>query len=103
MLFMAVANNHFAGGGFDVAPHAKTDDGLLDLTAIRYPKSYSVTRLSDELKDPMNQGNEVVYYRQLPEFTIEADNKLHCNLDGEPILRKRLAFSILPRHLGVVY
>ncbi len=37
LLFGAVGNNHFAGGGFDVAPHAKMDDGLLDLTAIMLP------------------------------------------------------------------
>ncbi len=34
ILFGAVGNNHFAGGGFDIAPSAKLDDGLLDLTAI---------------------------------------------------------------------
>jgi YegS/Rv2252/BmrU family lipid kinase len=29
ILFGAVGNNHFAGGGFDIAPNAKLDDGLL--------------------------------------------------------------------------
>jgi len=103
MLFMAVGNNHYAGGGFDVAPEAKVDDGLLDLAAIRHPKSFTLTQLSKELEDPMNPENEFLYYRQLPEFTIEADKKLHCNLDGEPVLKKKLAFSVLPRHLSVAY
>jgi diacylglycerol kinase family enzyme len=39
----------------------------------------------------------------MPEFTIESDRKLHCNLDGEPILKKRLEFSVLPQHLLVAY
>ncbi len=103
MLFMAVGNNRYAGGGFDVAPHAELDDGLLDLAVIRHPRSFNLTQLNRELEDPMNPGNEFLYYRQLPEFTIEADEKLHCNLDGEPVLKKRLAFSILPQHLGVAY
>ncbi len=103
MLFMAVGNNHYAGGGFDVAPNAKVDDGLLDLVAIRHPKGFSLARLNTELEDPMNPENEFLYYRQLPEFTIEADEKLHYNLDGEPVLRRRLAFSVLPQHLGVAY
>ena len=30
MLVMAVGNNRLAGGGFEVAPKAKMDDGLLD-------------------------------------------------------------------------
>jgi YegS/Rv2252/BmrU family lipid kinase len=103
MLFMAVGNNRYAGGGFDVAPHAKVDDGLLDLAAVRHPRSINLTQLNRELEDPMNPGNEFLYYRQLPEFTIEADEKLHWNLDGEPVLKKRLTFSVLPQHLGVAY
>ncbi len=103
MLFMAVGNNRYAGGGFDVAPQARIDDGLLDLAVVRHPKSFNLSQLNRELEDPMNPKNEFLFYRQLPQFIIEADEKLHCNLDGEPILKKRLAFSILPQHLGVAY
>ena len=103
MLFGAVGNNHFAGGGFDVAPSAKLDDGLLDLTAIMQSPGFSLAELSRELENPMNPENRFVAYRQLSKFTIEADRKLHCNLDGEPVCKKKLKFSILPRHIRVAY
>lgn len=103
MLFMAVGNNHFAGGGFDIAPLAKLDDGLLDVTAIRTDRGLNLSGLRKEFDDPMNPDNTHVVYRQLPEFTIESDQKLHCNLDGEPMQKKRLTFSVLPRHLRVAY
>ena len=103
MLFMAVGNNHFAGGGFDIAPLAKLDDGLLDMTAIRGDGGLDFSGLRKEFDDPMNPDNKHVVYRQLPEFTIESDVKLHCNLDGEPIKKKRLRFSVLPRQLRVAY
>jgi len=103
MLFMAVGNNHFAGGGFDVAPLAKLDDGLLDLTAIRADRGVKLAGLDKEFDDPMNPDNRLVFYRQLAEFTIESEQKLHCNLDGEPIHKKKLKFSIRPRHLRVAY
>ncbi len=103
MLFMAVGNNHFAGGGFDIAPLAKLDDGLLDVTAIRADRGLNLSGLRKEFDDPMNPENRHVTYRQLPEFTIESDQKLHCNLDGEPMRKKRLKFSVLPRHLRVAY
>lgn len=99
ILFGAVGNNHFAGGGFDIAPNAKLNDGLLDLTAIMHSPGFSIPQLKKELDDPMNPDNRFVYYRQLPEFTIEADQKIHCNLDGEPVYRKKLRFSILPKQL----
>jgi lipid kinase YegS len=103
ILFGAVGNNHFAGGGFDIAPNARLDDGLLDLTAIMHSPSFSLRDLARELDDPMNPDNRFVAYRQLPKFTIEADQKLHCNLDGEPVSKKKLKFNILPRHLLVAY
>ncbi len=103
MLFGAVGNNHFAGGGFDIAPNAKLDDGLLDLTAIMHSPGFSLPELARELENPMNPDNRFVFYRQLMEFTIEADQKLHCNLDGEPVRKKKLKFNILPQHLRVAY
>ena len=103
MLFGAVGNNHFAGGGFDIAPNAELDDGLLDLTAIMQSPGFSLTELARELENPMNPDNRFVAYRQLPEFTIDADQPLHCNLDGEPVSKKKLRFSILPRHLKLAY
>ena len=103
MLFMAVANNHFAGGGFDVAPLAKLDDGLLDLTAIRVDRGFNLTGLASELEDPTNPENRHIFYRQLAEFTIESEARLHCNLDGEPIHKKKLRFSILNQALPVAF
>ena len=103
ILFGAVGNNHFAGGGFDIAPNARLDDGLLDLTAIMHSPGFSPRELARELDDPMNPDNRFVAYRQLSEFTIEADQTLHCNLDGEPVRKKKLRFSVLPRHLDVAF
>ena len=103
MLFMAVGNNHFAGGGFDVAPQAKLDDGRLDLTAILVDRGFNLAGIRDELENPMNPDNKHVYYRQLSEFTIKSEQKLHCNLDGEPIHKKQLRFSVLPNRLQVAF
>lgn len=103
MLFAAVGNNHFAGGGFDIAPLSKLNDGLLDLTAILADRDLRLSSFAQEFEDPMNPDNTHIAYRQLSEFTIESDRKLHCNLDGEPVLKKKLRFSVLPRHLKVAY
>jgi diacylglycerol kinase family enzyme len=50
----------------------------------------------------MNPDNVHVFYRQLAEFTIKSERKLHCNLDGEPVHKKELKFSVLPQRLRVV-
>jgi lipid kinase YegS len=102
MLFMAVGNNRFAGGGFEVAPKARLDDGLLDLAVVSKGEG-SLQRLKSELETPENPDNQFVHYWQLPEFTIETDQDVHFNLDGEPTKQRKLKFSVLRRHLGVAY
>ena len=103
MLVMTVGNSRLAGGGFEVAPKAKLNDGLLDLAAVRHDREIPLTALPAELKDITNPENRIVYYRQLAEFTIESAKGVHFNLDGEPTLQTRLTFSVLPKHLRVVY
>jgi lipid kinase YegS len=103
MLLMAVGNNRLAGGGFEVAPQAKLDDGLLDLAVVRYTPEMSIRQALAELNDPTAPGNDYIRYRQLREFTIEGKRDIHFNLDGEPVLASTLAFSVLPKHLGVAF
>jgi lipid kinase YegS len=103
MLFMAVGNNRLAGGGFEVAPKAKLDDGLLDLAVVNYGSGDDLMRLSAELETPDDPDNKVLRYWQLPEFTIEAEREVHFNLDGEPTTEHKLHFSVLPKHLKVAF
>ena len=103
MLVMAVGNNRLAGGGFEVAPKARLDDGLLDLAVVRKVEGVPLTDLAKELETPYDPDNRMLYYRQLPEFTLLSSREVHFNLDGEPTRKKKLTFSVLPKHLGVVF
>ena len=100
---MAVGNNRLAGGGFEVAPEARLDDGLLDIAIVRHDPSPDLKKLTAELKTPTNPDNEYFYYRQLADFTIEATRDMHFNLDGEPVQERSFTFSVLPKHLSVVF
>lgn len=103
MLMMAVGNNKFAGGGFEVCPLAELDDGKLDVVFLVSGQGLRPAQLARELEDPMNPNNELLFYRQLDCFELRFDKKLHCNLDGEPIHKKRLKFSVLPKCVQLVY
>ena len=103
MLLMAVGNNRLAGGGFEVAPKAQLDDGLLDVAIVAHQPEMKLTQMVAELKTIDNPDNQFLYYRQLAKFTIETKREVHFNLDGEPVRAKRFKFSILPKHLGLAF
>jgi diacylglycerol kinase family enzyme len=55
------------------------------------------------LRIPSDPGDKHVFYRQLRKFTIESDQPLHCNLDGEPIHASKLEFGLLRNRLRIAY
>ncbi len=96
VLLMAVGNSRLAGGGFEVAPLAKVDDGLLDLMMLRHDGVPDPASVLSELKDPRNPDNRYIGYVQAPSFEITSHTPLHLNLDGEPVITETMAFSVLP-------
>ena len=101
MLFMAVGNSRLAGGGFEVAPKARLDDGLLDLAMLQHREGTSLSDLASALLAGDVDESEHLYYRQLSSFTLESNRPIHYNLDGEPMEETRVEFSVRKRYLGV--
>ena len=99
MIIGGVGNNRFAGGGFDVAPKASLTDGLLDLSLVTHDESFTLFKVMEEMQNPFGEGNQYLVYRQMAEFTLHWDQKLQCNLDGEPVRKKTMGFSVLPQWL----
>ena len=102
MLVMAVGNNRFAGGGFEVAPKADLQDGLLDVAVLSAGDKPDLRAAAAELADPFNSNNRFLRYHQAGAFTIETDRPLHMNLDGEPVVDTRFDFATHPGALRVV-
>jgi lipid kinase YegS len=102
MINMAVGNNRYAGGAFDVAPKASLVDGLLDLAVLSPVNGSNLTEIANEFADPFNENNKYLRYRQLKSFVIEADRPLNINLDGEPVIASRFEFDTHPAALAVV-
>ena len=99
---VAVGNGTQAGGGFQVAPRALLDDGLLDLVLVPAVPFPEIGRLATELLHVDFEENQHVFYRQLPSFELQFDHEFQFNLDGEPLRDTRFRFDVLPKHLRVV-
>jgi lipid kinase YegS len=100
-----IGNGRLAGGGFQIAPRALLDDGLLDLMYLRSFPMMDTDLVIQELQVPAREGNEYVHYQQLPWLELEGvEEELHfINLDGEPISsRPSIRFEVLHRRLPFV-
>ena len=102
IIAMAVGNNRFAGGGFEVAPKADMRDGLLDFSIMTAETDLGPAAFAAELKNPFDDDNKLLRYHQSSTLVVEADRPLHLNLDGEPVIGTRFEFDVLKHGLPVV-
>jgi lipid kinase YegS len=102
MILMAIGNGRLAGGGYQVTPKAILNDGLLDAMVVTDVEVKDLGLLFSELSNIGSEENQYIVYRQMKKFRIEADQPVHVNLDGEPILETTFDFDVLPQQLPTV-
>ena len=84
MVIMAVGNNRFTGGAFEVAPKADLTDGLLDLAVLASANASDLKDIADEL---VNSGIKAILnfapYKILVDKYIKLKNiDLATELEG---------------------
>jgi lipid kinase YegS len=100
-MMMAVCNGRQAAGGYQVAPKALLDDGLLDFVLVR---EFPLTELNQVIRDLSNLGEDgkFILYRQMQSLSIELTEEVPVNVDGEPIRAKSAHFELLYRRLPFI-
>lgn len=102
MILMAVGNGRLAGGGYEVAPNALLDDGLLDVMVIADVDVRDFGIVLNELMSLGAPTNRYAIYRQLRSFRIESERPLHMNCDGEPVMESMFDFQVLPQRIPFI-
>jgi YegS/Rv2252/BmrU family lipid kinase len=102
-LFVAFAAlGRYCGGGMHVAPQARTDDGLLDVTLISRMGKLELLANLHRLFD----GSILEYRRvrslRVPRLEVRSAEPVGVQADGEWIGEAPVTFSVLPRALQVV-
>lgn len=103
LVLAAAANGRFFGGGMCIAPHARSDDGALDVVAVaglgraalvrKLPRLYRGTHLADPA------------VRSWRGRALEAEalaGAVPIELDGEPLGRLPARFEVLPAALTLI-
>lgn len=95
-----VNNGQYYGGGFQIAPNAKYNDGLMDLCIVEKVPKYKFPYLARYLLNHKLHQRKEAHFFQIKEATIYC--QYSCNVDGEEIRQKAYHFSICPKSLKMV-
>ena len=99
-MIFAVGNARITGGGTAITPHASVTDGLLDLCIIEgVEKRGEFMSLALAVRRGEHLEDDRVRYVQLPKLTIESDEPISVNVDGEPLETRSLRYRVRPLDL----
>lgn len=100
---IAVANTCQYGNGAMIAPHARCDDGQLDICIVDDANKFSILRHLPKLfNGTIERVPHIRYYRS-SEIVMEGEGPLLFHVDGEPeTIDGALRISVLPRALQVI-
>lgn len=100
-LMFAVGLTRSTGGGTMVTPKASMTDGLLDLCIVEGMSRSDFARMTLRVKRGEHLGQPGVQYVQLPSLTIEGEERISVNVDGETSNGQRLTYRARPQDLWV--
>ena len=90
------------GGGFQIVPDARIDDGLFDVCIIRPVSSLTVLRLLVTLFWGGHVGHPAVSMHQTRTLKIETDTPMLLYADGEPMCETPAIIEIIKHGLVVM-
>ena len=100
-LMFAVGLTKSTGGGTMVTPMASSTDGLLDLCIVEAMNRREFAGVALKVKRGEHIGHPKVHYKQLRAVTIDANEALSVNVDGENSIGKRFTYRARARDLWV--
>jgi diacylglycerol kinase (ATP) len=98
----AIANAPTYGGGMKIAPHAKLDDGKLDVCVVRGMDNFRLFCLFPTVYFGRHLGFEEVEYQQSPTIRIETERPFDVYADGEFVCQTPVEFGVVQNALKVI-
>lgn len=98
-LLFAVGNAWRTGGGNWVTADADPSDRLLDLCIVEEMGHVEVMRIAPAIRAGRHVNHPHVTYLKVPRLTVQADDEITVNADGEPLTARRFEYDLGPRRL----
>ncbi len=95
-LFAAFANGPFYGGGMQICPGARLDDGLLDVCMVGNLSRLAALKELPGIYRAAHLKHPKVTMARVRSMRIEAEPGIKVHLDGEPFGELPIALSVKP-------
>jgi lipid kinase YegS len=96
-----VGNGRQTGGGIQVAPRARIDDGLLDVLVVRQISPTALLAAARELQQLPADGQYISYW-QTPWLEVSSEEVIPVNLDGEPLQFSTVRYEAVPKAISLI-
>lgn len=101
-LLVAVANGKYYGGGMLPAPEAEIDDGYFDICHIKQVGKAKMLVLFPKFMKGKHGNIKEVSMLKGSKVSIEANEDLPVNLDGETFYSRQIDFEIVPKGINII-
>jgi YegS/Rv2252/BmrU family lipid kinase len=102
-LMISVTNGRRAGGGFQIAPEAEINDGLLDMILIDPLTPLQRLRYLPVIEKGKHLQLPFVHPHKIKNVVIESEETIHSHLDGEYYPSQKMEIEILPAKFLIRY
>ncbi len=99
---IALANGRYQGGGIMIAPDARIDDGLLDVTLVEYVGLGELVANVGLLYSGKLYTYPKVRHWRAARVRAEARSEAPLDLDGEPVGEHSLEAEVIPKALELI-
>lgn len=95
-LMTLAANGRFYGGGYQGAPTAVTNDGLLEFVLVRKVPLVRIPFVIGKYKAGEHEGVDCIETIRGTAMSVKAAKPMICTIDGECLETDTIQFSIIP-------
>ncbi|MFC2019276.1 diacylglycerol/lipid kinase family protein [Chloroflexota bacterium] len=99
---VVVANGRYFADGMQIAPHASLDDGLLDVVIIGDVTKGELLKIRPMLYDGSHIKHAKIREKKTTTITIESDEQLLVEADGDIIGEGPASFRVMPSALTII-
>lgn len=100
---IALCNGDFYGGGYNVSPNSKLNDGVLDVLLVPITNKISMIKLILSIKKGKHLNSKNIRVLTTSKIEIESNKSIVANIDGEDITSKKFDIQLIKNGIDVYY